>query len=968
MPIPQLRSKNQDFSNKRIIVPKKVSNWKKQKKRKNFLKNLLKKIIFFCFILFFLSLIAGVGAIVWYSKDLPDPNQLIKRTVPLSTKIFDRSGKTVLYEIHGDENRNFVNIDKIPPFAIEATISIEDKNFYEHQGFSLWGIFRGVIISKLEGKRMQGGSTITQQLIKNAILTNERTISRKIKELVLAWRMEKEFSKNQILQLYFNEIPYGSTAYGIESASNLYFGKSAQDLTLAESAILAALPQAPTYYSPYGSHKDKLIVRQRYILKLMFEQNYIDRQEYEEALAEKLKFKERRENIIAPHFVMYIKEKLSKKYGEKMVEQGGLQVITTLDVYKQKKAEQAIAEFAEKNETKYNAKNSALVAIDAKTGQILAMVGSRDYFDTKNDGNVNVAICPRQPGSSLKPLVYATAFTMGYTPKTILYDVKTNFGVQGAKKYIPYNYDGKFRGPVTMKKALAGSLNVPAVKTLYLTGIDRVIDNAKKMGYTTLNDKNRFGLSLVLGGGEIKLLEHTNAYAVFARDGVYHPLVGILEIKDSKGKVIKKYEKKERRVIGSQPIRLLNSILSDNSARAYTFGENNYLNLGARPVCAKTGTTNDYKDAWTIGYTPSLVAGVWTGNNRGEKMKKGAGGSVVAAPIWHKFMESVLGPTDSGEPVENFAKPKEITVEKPVLKGEIGEDVILKIDKFSNKLATDRTPEAAIVEKTFKQIHSILFYVNKDDPQGEAPEHPEDDPQYHRWEESITEWIKHQNEKEKGSEEEKNKIEVPPTEYDDIHIPENIPSLSVLNLIDGQKIITDELFIDVDAVAPRGIDKVEYWVDQNLIDTINNEPYDLHWIVNDIPNGKHNLRIIAYDDVLNSKEINFVLDFEIIDKPLQIVWITPDNNQNISKNDFPFNLSASLSRVNRIKKLDFYFKEASQLNGNLISSIIKPKQKFINIVWNNPPDKDGFYRIYLVITDVNDKKTTNQGVLIRFQK
>ncbi|NCF75211.1 MAG: penicillin-binding protein, partial [Xanthomonadaceae bacterium] len=342
MPIPQLRSKNQDFSNKRIIVPKKVSNWKKQKKRKNFLKNLLKKIIFFCFILFFLSLIAGVGAIVWYSKDLPDPNQLIKRTVPLSTKIFDRSGKTVLYEIHGDENRNFVNIDKIPPFAIEATISIEDKNFYEHQGFSLWGIFRGVIISKLEGKRMQGGSTITQQLIKNAILTNERTISRKIKELVLAWRMEKEFSKNQILQLYFNEIPYGSTAYGIESASNLYFGKSAQDLTLAESAILAALPQAPTYYSPYGSHKDKLIVRQRYILKLMFEQNYIDRQEYEEALAEKLKFKERRENIIAPHFVMYIKEKLSKKYGEKMVEQGGLQVITTLDVYKQKKAEQAI--------------------------------------------------------------------------------------------------------------------------------------------------------------------------------------------------------------------------------------------------------------------------------------------------------------------------------------------------------------------------------------------------------------------------------------------------------------------------------------------------------------------------------------------------------------------------------------------------------------------------------------------------
>ncbi|MEA2088672.1 MAG: PBP1A family penicillin-binding protein, partial [Patescibacteria group bacterium] len=959
MPIPQLRNKNQNFSNKRIIVPKKVSGWKKPKNKKDFLKSLLKKTIFLCFILFFLGLIAGVGVIAWYSKDLPDPNRLIERNIPLSTKIFDRSGKTVLYEIHGDEKRNFVDIDEIPYYAIQATIAMEDKNFFEHKGFSLLGIFRGVVIAKLQGKRMQGGSTITQQLIKNAILTNERKIQRKIKELILAWKIEKKFSKEEILQLYFNEIPYGSTAYGIESASNLYFGKSAQDITLAESAILAALPQAPTYYSPYGSHKDKLIGRQQYILKLMLEQNRIDQQQHEEALAEKLEFKARRENIIAPHFVMYIKEKLSKKYGEKMVEQGGLQVITTLDTYKQEKAEEAITEFAEKNEEKYNAKNSALVAVDAKTGQILAMVGSRDYFDIENDGNVNVAVRLRQPGSSLKPLVYATAFTMGYTPETILYDTKTNFGVQGAKEYIPHNYDGKFRGPVTMKKSLAGSLNVSAVKTLYLTGLDRVTDNTKKMGYTTLSDKNRFGLSLVLGGGEIKLLEHTNAYAVFARDGIYHPIVGILEVKNSDGEIIEKYVEKEKRVMDSQSVRLLNSILSDNSARAYAFGESNYLNLGARPVCAKTGTTNDYKDAWTIGYTPSLAVGVWTGNNRGEEMKKGAGGSAVAAPIWNKFMKSVLGSIDTGEPVENFAKPKEIKTEKSVLKGKTGEDITLKIDKFSNKLATDQTPEAAIIEKTFKQMHSILFYVNKDDPQGENPEHPENDPQYNRWEESIIEWAEEQNEKEDspaGGEKEKIIIEIPPIEYDDLHIPENIPSLSILNLDEGQKITNDEIFIDVDAVAPRGMDKVEYWVDQNLIDTIDSEPYDLHWIINDTPNGKRNLKVIAYDDVLNSKEINLNLNFQIIDKPLQIIWISPDNNQNIFKNNFPFNLSVSLSRISRIKKLDFYFKEASQSSGNLISSIIKPKQKALNIIWNNMPNRDGFYKIYLVITDVNDKK------------
>ncbi len=960
MPIPQLNNKN------RVIVPRKVGETRKQKhgnkKTQKQSKSFLRRFFFWGIILFFITIILGglvIGStILWFSRDLPAPNKLIERAMPLTTKIFDRTGENILYEIHGDQKRTFVPITEIPDYAVKATIAMEDKNFFTHKGFSLWGIFRGVVIAKLQGKRMQGGSTITQQLIKNAILSNERTVERKIKELILAWRIEKKFSKEEILQLYFNEIPYGSTAYGIEAAANLYFDKSAKNITLAESAILAALPQAPTYYSPYGSHKDKLISRQQYILELMLNQGYIDQQQYEEALEEELIFKARKESITAPHFVMYIKEMLTEKYGEKMVEQSGLQVITTLDLYKQKKAEDAIQKYVEQNEEKYNAKNAALVAIDTKTGQIISMVGSRDYFDIENDGNVNVAVRLRQPGSSLKPLVYATSFAMGYTPETILYDTETNFGVQGAKEYIPHNYDGEFRGPVSMRSALAGSLNVPAVKALYLTGLTRVTDNAEKMGYTSLSDKNRFGLSLVLGGGEVELLEHVGAYATFARDGVHHPVVGILEIKDSEGKVIEKYQKKEKQVMDTNAVRLLNNVLSDNSARAYAFGESNYLNLGERPVAAKTGTTNDYKDAWTIGYTPSLACGVWTGNNRGEEMKKGAGGSAVAGPIWHEFMESVLGDTTSGSPIENFTSPKEEEIEKPILKGEISEEVVVQIDKFSQKLATEHTPEAAIEEKTFKNIHSILHYVNKDDPRGEIPSFPEKDSQYKPWEDGIKKWLEVQEDLE---------FEVPPTEHDDIHTPENKPSLSVLNLKDNQTITDDELFIDIDTSAPRGVDKVEYWVEGLLTDTVSHTPYDLYWVV-DAPNGKRNLKIITYDDVLNSAEVIIPLEFDITYKPLQIIWLSPENNQLTTKSSFPLNLKVALSRISRIKKIDFYYRKTSSSENILIKSIIKPKDKNISFNWDNPPNQSGFYRVYLTTTDINDKKTTDTGILIKFQK
>lgn len=952
-------------------MPKDASNWKKKsirKKRKKRKKTgLLKRLIFWFFLLAIVGLILGGitvgGTILWLSKDLPEPDKLIERKIPLSTKIFDRTGENVLYEIHGEQKRTFVPLDEIPPYAVQATIAIEDKNFFEHKGISLWGIFRGVVIEKLKGRRAQGGSTITQQLIKNAILTSERKISRKIKEWILAWQIEKKFSKEEILQLYFNEIPYGSTAYGIEAASNLYFDKPAKDLSLAESAILASLPQAPTYYSPYGSHKDKLIGRQQYVLGLMKEQGYIDEQQYNDALEEELVFKRRRESIIAPHFVMYIKELLTSRYGEKMVEQGGLQVITTLDTYKQEKAEEAIAQYVEQNEEGYNAKNAALVSLDTKTGQILSMVGSRDYFDIENDGNVNVAIRLRQPGSSLKPLVYATSFTMGYTPDTILYDVETNFGVQGAKEYIPHNYDDTFRGPVSIRKSLAGSLNVPAVKALYLTGINQVTDYAEKMGYTSLSDKNRFGLSLVLGGGEVRLLEHVGAYSVFARDGKYNPVTGILEIKDSTGKVIEEFKKKETQVMDSEAVRLLNNVLSDNNARAYAFGESNYLNLGDRPVAAKTGTTNDYKDAWLIGYTPSLVTGVWVGNNDGEPMERGAGGSTVAGPIWHNYMETVLGKAGSGSPIENFQTPKEIDKEKytdrAILIGEIAGEEILKIDKFSGKLATEFTPEEAMEEKTFKQLHSVLHYINKKDPLGLLPEDPTKDSQYIAWEEAIKNWLKEEQESE--DENKQITIELPPIEYDDIHIPENKPSINILNVKKNQLINTEEFFIDVETSAPRGISKVEYWVSGNLIYTSTQAPYNLRWIV-DMPNGSHNLKAIAFDDVLNRDEYSVPIQINIIDTPLQVIWLSPYNNQNVYEENYPLPLSFVLSRISRIKKVDIFYREVGR-ESKLITSIIKPGSKNLSTTWDIPP-KTGAYNIYTIITDIYDKKITGIGTII----
>ncbi|MFN3301878.1 MAG: transglycosylase domain-containing protein, partial [Patescibacteria group bacterium] len=460
---------------------------KRRKKKSKFWKNLFLLIIFF---LLFSGFIFGL-IFIWVSRDLPDPNKLLEREIVQSTKIYDRKGETVLYEIFTEKRRTLIELYDVPRYLIFATIAAEDRHFYEHPGFSLKSMIRAVLTNLLKGGKIQGGSTITQQLIKNAILSPEKTYARKIRELILAYQIEKKFTKDEILKMYFNEIPYGSNAYGVAAASQIYFGKKVSQLTLDEAALLAALPRAPTYYSPYGEHKDKLIARRDYILDQMFELGFITEEELNEAKKTDTlaKIKPKKERMIAPHFVIYVKEKLIEKYGHRLVEQGGLKVITTLDLEAQQAAEEAIKENQERLK-KFGANNAALVALDVKTGQILAMVGSKDYFDESIDGYVNVVTSPRQPGSSFKPIVYAKLFEKGYTPETILFDVETNFGPDGTgKDYIPKNYDLKERGPITIRKALAGSLNIPGVKALYLAGVENVLDLAEKMGYTTFSDR-----------------------------------------------------------------------------------------------------------------------------------------------------------------------------------------------------------------------------------------------------------------------------------------------------------------------------------------------------------------------------------------------------------------------------------------------------------------------------------------------
>lgn len=591
-----------------------------------------------------LAIPLGIFAYSFILKDLPSPTRLNNPTaIPESSQIFDRDGK-LLYTVYLNKNRTQVPLKNIPRYVQESTIAVEDKDFYRHGAIDIKGITRA-LVANVSGKPIQGGSTLTQQLIKSSLLTSERSIQRKIKEIVLAFVTEVLYSKSQILEMYLNQIPYGGTAYGIEAASKTYFGKSAKNLTLAEAALLAGLPQSPTHYSPFGSRPDLAKDRQELVLRQMREQGYISEEQEEEAKNQKLEYKNISNNIKAPHFVLYVRDLMERKYGERFTEEGGFQITTTLDSSIQEFAELAVAtEVAKLRFAKVS--NGAAVISNPANGDILAMVGSRDYFDTSIDGNVNITLALRQPGSSIKPINYAVGIQNGYSAATIFVDKEICFPNQGGANYCPRNYDGKFHGAVTLRESLASSLNIPAVKMLKLNTVETMMATAAAMGINTFTDPQRYGLSLTLGGGEVTMLDMTTAFGVFANKGYRIDLNPIIEVKDSRGKTLEKKKNQApifgKRVLPEEVTFIISDILADNQARSMAFGTNSVLNIPGQTVSVKTGTTNDYRDNWTIGYTPKYVVTTWVGNNDNSPMGSVASGITGASPIWNEIMSFLL--------------------------------------------------------------------------------------------------------------------------------------------------------------------------------------------------------------------------------------------------------------------------------------------------------------------------------------
>jgi penicillin-binding protein 1C len=574
-------------------------------------------------------------------KALPNPQLLTRRDLEVTTKIFDRNGM-LLYEIYTDQNRTPLPLSQIPKLMQEATIAIEDKKFYQHPGFSITGIIRAARETILN-KRVQGGSTITQQLIKSALLSPEITIARKTKEIILAFWAERIYNKNQILEMYLNQVPYGGTAWGIEAASQTYFRTSVVNLNLAQMAILAGLPAAPTEYSPFNGHPEKAFERQKEVLRRMTEDHYITVQQEQEALSTPVQFTTPRVPIRAPHFVMYIKELLENQYGPRLVEQGGLRITTSLDVATQEKAETIVRTQVDAL-TGLRVGNGAALVTNPKTGEILAMVGSKNYFDVAGDGNVNVTTSLRQPGSSIKVVNYAAALEKGNTAATILDDSPVVYQTPGSKPYAPVNYDGKFHGLTPLRYALANSYNIPAVKTLAKIGVGAMVEKGRAMGISSWTDPSRYGLSLTLGGGDVTMLDMARVFGTLANGGQMTSLRPILEVTDYSGHVLEKNTKKSGvQAVNAGVAWIISNILSDNAARIAAFGPNSSLVIPGKTVSVKTGTTDNKRDNWTIGYTPSLLTAVWVGNNNNAPMDPFLTSGVTgAAPIWHDIMTELL--------------------------------------------------------------------------------------------------------------------------------------------------------------------------------------------------------------------------------------------------------------------------------------------------------------------------------------
>lgn len=803
---------------------------------------------------------------------LPTPDSVVRRE-GFSTKILDRNGKP-LYDIFEEERRTAIKIEEMPDYLKQATIAIEDKNFYNHDGFDILGTLRGLSRFFTRGYA-QGGSTLTQQLVKNVLLTSDRTIMRKVKEFILAVQIERKYSKDQILQMYLNEAPYGGTAWGVESASETYFGKSARDLNLVESTILAGMPQLPSRYSPYSSTPKAYIDRTENVLRRMREDGYITKEQEEAAKAElpEFKFEAKGSSFKAPHFVQYVQKILEERYGESVIEQGGLKVTTTLDLDLQEKAQAIVSEEIEKVEAQ-RITNGASVVLDSKTGEILAMVGSKDFNADDYDGQFNVTTALRQPGSSFKPFTYVTAFKEGMTASTMLMDVETVFpSGEGQPDYKPVNYDGKYRGPVQLRYALGNSLNIPAVKLIAMVGIKDVLETAYDLGITSLPPNNetlaRVGLSLTLGGGEVRLLELTGAYSAFMNGGTKAEPLAILKVEDNNGKVLEEIKPKTgKRVLSEEEAFLIANILADNNARKDTFGTNSLLNIPGRSVAVKTGTTNDKRDNWTVGGTPQRTVGVWVGNNDNSPMLNVASGVSGASPIWRRItIESLTGL----DPV-SFEAPKNI--------------VTAEVDAFSGKRAHDGFPSRSEFfikgsEPTEDDIHVYLKVCKNDgklaNPADVAANNYEQKEYYvikeedpvskdnkNRWQEAILNWINGQGDGRYR----------PPTDYCGATNP---VSVEFMTPGDRTSNLPNQFEIRIKAESTSGISFVELSIDGVKRRTFDSPPYTYNA---DLSNGPHKLTAKGRDannnEIERSIEIGVNTSWEPTPSPTPIPTATPN--------------------------------------------------------------------------------------------
>ncbi len=830
------------------------------------------KVLTFLATFVLIGMTAGVFLIIItfaiFSRSLPNPNQLLERSFELSTRFYDRNDSLV-YEVYGDKNRTLIKLSDVSPYVTNATLATEDAEFYLHNGYSLKGMLRAVF-NIATGGNLQSGSTLTQQVIKNTLLTPEQTIVRKIKEFILSLQLENRYSKDEIIQMYLNETPYGGQNYGIYSAAKAYFNKLPKDLTVAESAYLAGLPQRPSYYSQFGTNPEAGIERKDYVLYLMHEKgwvgedgkrHYLSDDDYNLAKSAELKFETSRVPLEAPHFIFYAKQYLSEILGEDVVEKGGLKVKTTLDLNVQHLAQDTVTAEINSNGESLNIWNGAMVVIDPKNGQILAMVGSKGYNidpqpegcisgstgdnSCKFDPYVNVALANRQPGSSIKPITYATMLSQGYTVAYPFLDMPIAFeGSAVDKPYVPVNYDGTFRGVVTFRKSLGNSLNIPAVEALKIVGIDGMISQAEKMGISTFTDRSRYGLSLTLGGGETKLLELTNAYGVFANKGVYHKPTPIIEVADSAGKVVYKPQDPGTKALEEGVAFLISDILSDDGARSDTFGAGSLLNIKDRQVAVKTGTTDDKRDNYAMGFTPSVVVGVWVGNSNNEKMNPYvASGVSGATPIWHNFMAEYLKDKEN----EKFEAPS--NVEK------VQVDSLTGGKPYGNFSTRNewfiKGTEPAAVSSWYERLEickidgRITNDACKDADETDTTDFVRITAPYNTWQPAVDAWVK-----EKYTD---NEMYFPPQmtsklEFDGDSVKnKDDVNTQIVSVKDGQNVPLS-FRLNVEASLYYDISKVTIYMDDNKVAEDNSSPYGYNFELKAGDIGTHEFKATVTDE------------------------------------------------------------------------------------------------------------------------